>query len=147
METITNVYVNREFNCSAAKLYKWLTLPTLIAQWFGPKKIIAINVEVDLVIGGKFSVQLMKPNNELFFIEGNYLEIQQPEKLSFSFKYRGLENPSPDSIVSISLKETSEGVTKLNLIQEFKTIPNDMEGRTNAWNYMLEKIGKEVDQN
>lgn len=134
------VYINRQFNCSAADLFRWLVEPQLIAQWFGPKHLTVGQIKAQLEIGVQFSIELKKPNGQHFFLEGEYLEIQPPAFLSFSFHYSGLSPAPPDSIVKIQLEELSPHKSQLLLIQEFESVPQDMPSRTAAWQQMMEKL-------
>lgn len=147
MTTLPNsVYLNREFNCSVQTLFKWLVDPELMCQWFGPKQLTVVDIQSDLCVGGKFNIQLAKPDNTSFYIEGQFLEIKENHNLKFSFAYKGLPNTPPDSIVDITIEEIEDKVSKLTLIQKFAVIPEDMKNRTKAWEYMLQKLEDLVTQ-
>ncbi len=144
METTNNVYLNETFNCSPNELFKWMVEPHRICQWFGPKLLKVGRVETDVSLGGAYRIELLKPNGESFFIQGEYLEIEIPTKLSFTFAYIGLHNAPPNSVVKISLKAIDKNVSQLSLIQKFHTAPPDMEQRAKAWKGMLSKLEKMV---
>ncbi len=148
MEQINSVYVNRKFNCSVERLFEWMVEPTLICQWFGPQNIRLINADIDLNIGGKLCFELEKPNGERFFIAGEYLEIESPNKLQFSFAYRGLPNSPPASIVIITISPIDSNIAQLSLVQKFSSTPKDIARRTEAWKNMFNRLNdKLVDNN
>jgi len=140
MTTNNTVYVTRQFNCSKNTLFKWIAEPSLISKWFGPKHLSVSNVKSDFKVGGHYEIELLKPDATRFTIGGTYLEIDQPNQLTFSFIYSGLPKLPPDSTVQISLKEISSFATELALIQKFETIASDMENRTRAWKNMFQKL-------
>lgn len=140
MTVTTNVYVSRTFDCDRIELFDWLSNPAKIAQWFGPKNFRIGKVISDLTIGGSISIEMIPPNGHPFFVQGGYLEINSPESLQFSLRYVGLSSPPPDSVVEISLHKLNENRTKLYLVQKFKSIPSNMEKRTKAWNWMMERL-------
>lgn len=142
METLNKIFVKRKFNCSANDLFNWLSQPELIVQWFGPKHLSVDLVNTDIRLGGKYSIQLTKPNNKHFFIQGTYLEIDRPFSLVFSFRYEGLPSSPPESIVKISIEAISEDESQLFLSQNFVSLPVDMENRKKSWEYMFEVLGK-----
>lgn len=137
MEQHNRVYLTREFNCSIAELFRWIVEPGLISQWFGPKNLNVGKVENNLEVGGRYSIELVRPDRSSFFIRGQYLEIEQPAKLAFDFEYVGMASSPPKSIVRINLDEIHENRTRLALVQQFDTRPSDMETRTQAWVHML----------
>ena len=141
------IFINRQFNCSASSLFNWLVNPALIAQWFGPKHFDVGVVKADLKIGSRYSIELIKPNGQHFFIEGKYLSIHKPDEISFSFHYKNLPSSPPDSIVKIIIKNISEKNSHLYLTQEFVTVPSDMINRTASWEYMLFRLSSKIPQN
>ena len=144
METENKIFINRKFNCSAAQLFKWLVQPELVAKWFGPKELKVGAIESDLRVGGKFDIELIKPNNQHFFIGGEYLKINEPTKLSFTFQYKGLSTIPPDSIVEFRIHEVSALESELVLIQDFVSKPVDMENKTYNWEKMFRLLSELV---
>jgi len=118
--------------------------PKLLAKWFGPKHLSTGLIESDLIVGGNYRIELLKVQGNRFFIEGHYIEIEKPTKLVFSFKYEGLVNAPPDSVVTIIIEEIKPSISKLSLIQKFELIPTDVENRTKAWENMFEKLNSEI---
>ena len=145
METINKVFINRKFNCSPTSLFDWLTKPDLLAQWFGPPNYTIGMVQTDTRINGKYSIELVSPGDQHFFIEGEYLEINAPNSLEFALRYTGLPTPPPESTVKIKLTAVGENECQLSLTQQFELAPTDMENRTKAWEYMLEKLANYAD--
>lgn len=144
MVTNNNVYVSREFGCSKPILFKWIVRPDLISKWFGPKHMVVKNAQSDLNINGTYSIELLRPDGISIFISGMYIEIEEPHKLKFSFRYSGQDNLPPESTVEISLEAIDPDTTKLSLVQKFETYPSDMEARTQAWKNMFKKLEDEL---
>jgi len=139
-----SIFLSRTFNCSAQELFNWLITPELIARWFGPKDLSVKDVKTHICVGGSYSIELNKPNGDHFFIQGEYLEIATPHKLVFSFRYEGLGQSPPESVVKMILKQITEHQTSLSLTQKFDTAPLDMEGRTKSWESMFCKLDDEI---
>ncbi len=144
METLNKIFINRRFNCSATVLFSWLVQPQLIAKWFGPKNFSIGRVQIDLRVGGKYSIELKKSENQNFFIEGEYIEINDPKNITFSFQYKGLLSAPPKSIIKIMLEEITQDESLLSLIQDFEFTPSDMDQRTKSWEYMLQVLGEQI---
>ena len=143
MMTLNKIVITRKFQCGPKELFNWLVQPELVARWFGPKHFLIGTVHTDLRVGGHYSIEL-KSANHPFFIEGEYLEIEAPNKLVFSFQYRGLSSRPPDSIVRITIEEETENESLLSLTQDFVSAPSDMEKRTESWEYMVSILSKHI---
>jgi uncharacterized protein YndB with AHSA1/START domain len=144
MGTRNKVYVIRKFHTSRQTLFNWIIRPDLISKWFGPKQVSVGKVESDFKIGGSFKIQLLKPDATSFLIEGTYFEIDEPNRIKFTFVYSELDNPPPPSIVTISFEEISPLLTELTLVQEFELEPSDFENRTKSWKYMFQILEREI---
>ena len=136
------VYIQRTFDCDANSLFDWLTQPELIAKWFGPEGFIVGEVICELMKGGTYSIQLKKGDHLNFKILGEYTEISKPTSLEFTYRYSGLADPPPDSVVSFHLVEKGPERTLFTMVQEFQLIPRDMKSRTRAWNFMFGELEK-----
>ncbi|MGI9542370.1 MAG: SRPBCC family protein [Cyclobacteriaceae bacterium] len=142
MQSGNSVFVSRRFNCSVGELFDWLVQPRLIAQWFGPKLWSVKRVHTDIRVGGRYSIELTKPDNQNFFIEGEYSEINAPYSISFTLMYIGLSSTPPKSVVKIKLEGITPNESLLTLTQEFEHLPSDLEHRTKAWEHMLKMLSK-----
>ncbi len=141
------VFINRTFNCSVHDLFQWLIEPKLIAMWFGPKNLTVGAVESNPVVSGEYSIELIKPDGSHFFIKGEYIEIDKPSKLAFSFNYIGLKNAAPESVVHMNLEAVTNEKSSLSFVQQFELEPHDMETRTETWNMMFGKLSELAEQN
>ena len=144
METYNKVFVSRRFNCSKSELFDWLVQPELITRWFGPKQLSIGSVQTDIRIGGKYSIELKKSGDENFFIEGEYVEVNVPDELAFTFQYRGLAASPPKSIVKIKLEELAENKSLLSLTQDFEFTPSDINSRTKSWEHMFQTLEQQI---
>ena len=144
METRNKVFVKRNFACSVSDLFNWLVQPELIAKWFGPKHYQVGVVYTDLQVGGRYSIELKKSDRQNFTVEGEYLEVNAPHNLSFTFQYKGLPSRSPKSVVKIQIAEVTPQESSLSLVQDFEWVPSNMEARTEAWEYMLQLLDDNI---
>ena len=109
------VYITREFDHSPERVFKALTNPGFLVQWFGPPKMITKKVGVDLRVGGKYSFFLEQPDGTPFNIEGIYQEIMVPEYLRFTLNYLHIRfKDMGESVVSIRLSPIQNGATQMN---------------------------------
>jgi len=136
------VYLTREFDHSPEVIFRALTTPEFIMQWFGPPNTRTSKAIVDLRPGGRYVFELAPTSEEgvSFTIEGEYQQTNAPFFLSFTLNYVGLPNPVGESVVSIRLIIISKTRTELLLKQEFSETPANLETRTQAWEAMLDRM-------
>lgn len=143
--TQNKVFLTRTFTCSVDELYNWLVKPELIVQWFGPKQVSVGTVHTDVRVGGSYSIELIKPGGSTILIEGEYLDVNPPHSLTFSFHYAGANTSAPSSVVKIVLRQVAPNEAQLLLTQEFEWTPQDMVSRSDSWEHMLTVLSSKID--
>jgi uncharacterized protein YndB with AHSA1/START domain/ketosteroid isomerase-like protein len=96
-------------------VFKALTEPDALAKWWGPSGFTAPSVEVDLQ-GGSYRIAMQPPDGDLFYLSGEFLEVDPPAHLAYTFRW---EDPDPDdreTVVALSLRDLGES-TELVLTQ------------------------------
>ena len=136
------VYLTRQFDHSPEVIFRALTTPGFIVQWFGPPNTKTHKATVDLWPGGRYVFELTPTSEQgvSFTIEGEYRETNAPFVLTFTLNYVGLPNPVGESLVSIRLSPITKNRTELLLKQEFSETPANIETRTQAWEAMLDRM-------
>ncbi len=138
--TDNKVYITRIFQCPIEVLYDYFISPDLIQKWFGPPHTEVSNVNIDPTEGASFQITLFNPNtNNSFSIVGEYIKLQPPEIIEFSYRYSGLDPSPPDSMVQIRFHSLGAS-TEMNFVQEFEIVPEDMVSRKNAWDSMFQVL-------
>lgn len=103
------------------RVFRMLTEPTELAQWWGPKGFTTAVTELELRVGGGYRFAMQPPEGDVFYLAGEFLEVQRPGRLAYTFRW---EEPDPDdreTTVTLSLTEVGD-VTEVSLLQgEFAT--------------------------
>ena len=95
-------------DASRERIFKALTDPSELVKWWGPSGFTTPVIETDLSIGGGYRLGMQPPDGELFYLAGEFLEIDPPSRLAFTFRW---EEPDPDdreTVVRVSLDDVAE---------------------------------------
>jgi uncharacterized protein YndB with AHSA1/START domain len=90
--------------------------PEGLAAWWGPAGFTSPRVELDVREGGRYRIRMQPPEGDAFHLRGEYLEVDPPRRLAYTFEW---EEPDPDdrqTVVTLSFHDHREG-TKLVLDQ------------------------------
>jgi uncharacterized protein YndB with AHSA1/START domain len=83
--------------------------PDRLARWWGPAGFTAPSVDLDLRVGGSYRIEMQPPDAAAFHLRGEFLEIDPPRRLVYSFEW---EEPDPDdraTVVELSFLDHSGG--------------------------------------
>jgi uncharacterized protein YndB with AHSA1/START domain len=124
------------------RIFSALTDTAELARWFGPQGFTMPGIEVDLRVGGAYRFTMQPPDGgDRFQIAGEFLEIEAPRRLVYTFRY---EEPHPDdreTVVALTLEEVGHA-TEVSLSQgEFATDAR-LELHRSGWTDSLEKLSE-----
>lgn len=108
--TDRDIRVEREFNASRERVWRALTEPELVAQWWGPNGSTVVVERLEVVRGGRWRFVEQSARGADGF-EGRYREVTPPERLVRSFEWDGM--PGHVMIETMSLDELPDGRTRL----------------------------------
>jgi uncharacterized protein YndB with AHSA1/START domain len=128
-----------ELRAPLARVFRALTEPDDLAQWWGPHGFTIPAVELDLNVTGLYRFAMQPPEGDLFYLTGEFLEIDPPHRLVYTFRW---EDPDPDdreTVVRLSA-EAAGDTTRLSLWQgTFATEPR-LDLHRGGWTDSFEKL-------
>lgn len=103
------------------RVFRSLSEPTELAQWWGPSGFTTPEIDLQLGVGGGYRFRMQPPEGEAFHLAGEFLEVDPPRRLVYTFRW---EEPDPDdreTVVTLTLDALGDA-TRLSLSQgEFAT--------------------------
>jgi uncharacterized protein YndB with AHSA1/START domain len=112
----------------------WLK-PASLAQWMRPSGMTDATAEVDARVGGKFRIVMMK-GREKFEHTGEYLIIQPPARLSFTWISQATDFKSTE--VTIEFLERPGGT---ELVLTHRRLPSaEVESHRSGWTDILRNL-------
>ncbi len=80
--------VKRVLNAPQELAFKAWTSAEHIQQWMRPEpEMMCPSAIMDLRVGGKFRIQMKKPNGEFFTAAGEFREVKPPERLVYTWDW------------------------------------------------------------
>ncbi|NDU79095.1 SRPBCC domain-containing protein, partial [Actinomadura sp. DSM 109109] len=76
-----------------------------LAEWWGPKGFTSPSIDLDPRVGGGYRIAMQPPEGDVFHLSGEFLEVEPPDRLSYTFRW---EEPTPDdrqTVVTLTLRE------------------------------------------
>ena len=123
----------REFEFTA------LTEPRELAKWWGPRGFTSPSVELDVRVGGSYRIAMQPPDGELFYLAGEFREVDPPGRLAYTFRW---EDPDPDdreTVVTLSLADLGQS-TELTLDQRAFATQDRYALHEQGWTDALERL-------
>jgi uncharacterized protein YndB with AHSA1/START domain len=113
------IIMTRTFDAPRDLVFKTMTDPNLIPQWWGPRYLTTTVDEMDLRPGGRWRYVQRDPQGNEHAFHGVYHDITAPERLVFTFEYEGV--PGHVLLDTVTLEEL-DGKTKLTDQSVFQSV-------------------------
>ena len=141
--TDREIRVERIFNAPRDRVWKAMTDPKLVAQWWGRGNKLVIE-KFEVKRGGHWRFVEHGPEGEHGF-EGRYREVTPPERIVQSFEWDGM--PAHVIIETMNLEDLGDGRTRLVTVSLFHTseerdgmLHSGMEGGMNESYAALDRL-------
>ena len=109
--------ITRTFDASREEVWRALTVPERLAQWFNTPPFTTQDVSIDARPGGEFRARMVHPDGAEHRFFGHYREVEEPERL-----VQTLEDPDDPSnqnveTLAYTVRDAGEGKTELTYHQ------------------------------
>ena len=100
--------MSRALPAPRSRVFDALAEPEEVAKWFGPNGFTVRSVDVDLRVGGAYRIAMQPPEGELFYLGGEFREVDPPAYLSYTFRYEDPDPEDQETIVTLSLDDLGD---------------------------------------
>jgi uncharacterized protein YndB with AHSA1/START domain len=113
-----DVHITRVFNAPREKVWKALTDPELIPQWWGPAKYKTTVDKLDPRTGGAWRY-VQTDGDQPYGFHGSFHEMTAPSRAVQTFEFEGM--PGHVALETMTLEDV-DGKTKMTVVSLFQTL-------------------------
>ena len=124
---------------SPERVFAALVSPDELARWWGPHGFSTPEAAIDPRPGRRYRLTMQPPGGDAFHVTGEFLEVDPPRRLSYTFRY---EEPDPDdreTVVALDLVGVDDG-TEVRLSQGPFATEERRELHRTGWTESLERL-------
>ncbi len=105
--------MRRVLDAPRAVVFRALSETQELAKWWGPDGFTIPSVESDLRPGGSYRIAMQPPEGDLFYLVGEFLEVDPPQRLSYAFRWEDPDPEDRETLVTLSLRDIDGTSTEL----------------------------------
>ena len=136
--------ITRIINAPREIVFKAWTDPVQLANWWGPKGFSSTIHEADARPGGKIYIEMKAPDGTIYPMDGEFCEINPPERLVFISAALDKDNKRLFEILNTVTFADVNGKTKLTLHVRVSKIRSEdahyLDGMNQGWNGSLDRL-------
>lgn len=131
------VEITRVVSAPIAEVFRWWTEPQLLERWMSP--VGTVEAEIDLRVGGRLRIVMRDEGIEIEH-HGEYLEIDRPRRVVFTWQSRFTGGPS---LVSVSLEPAGDEATRVMIVHS-QLPPDAATSHASGWGAMVDRLEREL---
>jgi len=144
--------LKRMLNATPERAFKAWTTAEHIQQWMRPEPGMEVPLaSMDLRVGGKFRIQMKKPDGEFFTAVGVFREVKPPERLVYTWDWEkdgsGAEFGEVDgkpSLITVEFLKRGKGTELVLTHNRFASVES-RDNHAHGWTRGLESFAKFVE--
>ncbi|MEU4496360.1 SRPBCC domain-containing protein [Streptomyces sp. NPDC023998] len=134
------LHMERVLRAPRSVIFQALTEPEELAKWWGPDGFSIPSVESDLRPGGAYRIAMQPPEGDLFYLVGEFLEVEPPQRLSYTFRWEDPDPEDRETVVTLSLREIGGTSSELILTQGDFATERRQVLHDEGWTQSLDKL-------
>jgi uncharacterized protein YndB with AHSA1/START domain len=145
------IVITREFDAPRELVFKAVTDPKLVPQWWGPRYLSTEVDKMDVRPGGQWRFINRDAQGNEYAFHGVYHEVLAPERVIDTFEFEGLPETGHVTLETMTLEELPGGRTRLTAQSVFQsvadrdaTLQSGMESGVKDTNDRLEELLKNL---
>jgi uncharacterized protein YndB with AHSA1/START domain len=116
------ILITRDFAAPRHLVYKAMTTPELVKQWWHAKRGKVSDVEIDLRVGGKWRYAMVTTDGEMeVAFHGEFREIVEYERVVQTEAYEGIPDPDANASLNTMTMTDIDGGTHVEILIEHPT--------------------------
>ncbi len=138
------IIIKRTYQAPRELVYKIVTDPQLIPEWWGPRNLTTTVERMEVRPGGQWRFIQRDPQGNIFAFHGVYHEAKAPERLVYTLEWEGMPG---HVLLDIESFEEQDGITTSTSKNIFETVEDrdgmleqGMESGTNAVTERLSEL-------
>ncbi|WP_234310392.1 SRPBCC family protein [Streptomyces sp. NRRL S-474] len=139
---VLGLHLRRTLDGSLPVVFRELTEPRELARWWGPDGFTVPSVESDLRPGGAYRIAMQPPESELFYLVGEFIEVESPRRLSYTFRWEDPDPEDQETVVTLSLHAIDAERSELVLDQGDFATERRRALHEEGWSQGLGKLGE-----
>ena len=139
--TDTTLRLSRQINASPEKVFAAWTEPAQLKQWSCPEGLEVADVQVDLLVGGAFTIDMQDPDGGHHTAFGEYRLIEPPHRLVYTWDWKQEEHRMGETIVTVEFQPNGEGTEVVMTHEKLPTI-EFRDSHNEGWTSCLNRLQK-----
>jgi len=138
--TIPAIELRRTYDAPRERVFAAWTQPAIAQRFLGPGDVKAIDVQMDVRVGGSYQITMLSPEMGEMIVSGIYREVRAPERLVMTWRWHE-DDPADEheSLLTLEFHDRS-GKTELVLRHDQFAALASRNNHEGGWTRILDRL-------
>jgi uncharacterized protein YndB with AHSA1/START domain len=133
------LHLERVLPARPARVFEACVEPDQLARWWGPAGFTAPSIELDPRVGGSYRIAMQPPEGELFYLSGEFREVDPPGRLAYTFRWEDPDPNDQETVAELSFNDL-DGSARLVLDQGAFATEARRQLHDDGWSDSLDRL-------
>jgi uncharacterized protein YndB with AHSA1/START domain len=143
---IVAIRLERSFAGTPEEVFDAWTSPEVLTRWWAAQPTWSSpGCEVDLRVGGRYTLRMRDDDGRVYAVGGEYREVDRPRRLVYTWCWQGTDGPDPGvvSLVTVEFLPETDGTT---VVLEHSGLLSEQSrtGHESGWIGVLENLARRI---
>jgi uncharacterized protein YndB with AHSA1/START domain len=136
--------IERTFAAAPGEVFDAWTSPDVLERWWGRPNWFSSSFDVDLRVGGSYSLRMLDEDGKPHAVSGEYREIERPRRLVYTWCWE-VGGPDPGHVSLVTVEFHADGA-RTAVVLEHSGLPSEASrsGHGDGWSGALENLARQV---
>lgn len=138
--------MERTFAATPEEVFDAWTNPVVLERWWAAAPTWSSpGCDVDLRVGGRYTLRMLGDDGELHVVAGEYREVTRPSRLVFTWCWQGDGGPHPGHVSLVAIDFHGDG-ERTTVVLEHSGLPSQQsrEGHGEGWSACFDNLARRV---
>lgn len=132
--------LRRTYAAPRERVFRAWTSPEIAAKFFCPEDIAPGKIEMDVRPGGRYRIEMIRPDGDSWFVGGEYRDVREPERLSMTWVWEEDDKSQEhESMLTLEFFAAGSG-TELVLTHERFASEESRDGHSTGWTSIMARL-------
>ena len=137
------ITLRRTIPARRGEVFRAWTDPAELKRWWARPGFTVVDAQVDLRIGGGFRIDTRPAVGNVFSVFGSYREVRPPERLVYTWAWRGTRMDGIETLVTVDFREAGQDTEVLLTHEGFDT-QGDHTAHRDAWIGCFDRLSQAI---
>ena len=134
--------LTRRFQAPREAVFRAFTVAEELKAWWGPKGFTCPVAQLDVRPGGRYHIEMLSPDGNIFKLDGEFREVTSPSRLVYTWTWGEGDMAGLETLVTLEFRDLGADGTELSLTHQMLPGAEWVERHEHGWSGGFDRLAE-----